>query len=200
MQPDHYIKEFYGSDPAASEFYGKIINKKNFQRILDLFSEEKVLYGGERDEKSLFISPTIVEANTSSKIMSEEIFGPILPILEADSFDECISIINSLPKPLAVYLFSKNSHFRKKIQNDTQSGSICFNDNAIQLASSDLPFGGFGESGVNRYHGRSSFDIFSNKKSIVRRFQFLDWVNAPFRYAPDFKNLSIVRWVWKLFG
>ena len=74
------------------------------------------------------------------------------------------------------------------------------NDNAIQLASSDLPFGGFGESGVNRYHGRSSFDTFSNKKSIVRRFQFLDWVNAPFRYAPDFKNLAIVRWVWKLFG
>jgi len=196
----HYIKEFYGRDPATSEFYGKIINKKNFQRILSLFSEEKVLYGGESDEKSLFISPTIVEANTSSKIMSEEIFGPILPILEVDSFDECISIINSLPKPLAVYLFSKNSHLREKIQNDTQSGSICFNDNAIQLASSDLPFGGFGESGVNRYHGRSSFDIFSNKKSIVRRFQLLDWVNAPFRYAPDFKNLSIVRWVWKLFG
>ena len=196
----HYIEKFYGKNPASSEFYGRIINNKNFQRIINLFSEEKILYGGERDEESLYISPTIVEANRSSKVMSEEIFGPVLPILEVESFEECVSIVNSLPKPLAVYLFSKNKKLREKIQNNTQSGSICFNDNAIQLASSDLPFGGFGESGVNRYHGRSSFDTFSNKKSIVRRFQFLDWVNAPFRYAPDFKNLAIVRWVWKLFG
>ncbi|MEC8624904.1 MAG: aldehyde dehydrogenase family protein [Bdellovibrionota bacterium] len=196
----HYIEEFYGKDPAVSEFYGKIINKRNFQRIMNLFSEEEILYGGKSNEDALYISPTIVEANTSSKVMSEEIFGPILPILEVESFEDCISIINSLPKPLAVYLFSKNSHLRQRIQSDTQSGSICFNDNAIQLASSDLPFGGFGESGVNRYHGRTSFDTFSNKKSIVRRFQLLDWVNAPFRYAPDFKNLSIVRWVWRLFG
>ena len=156
---------------------------------MNLFSEEDILYGGKSNEDALYISPTIVEANTSSKVMSEEIFGPVLPILEVENFEDCISIINSLPKP-SLYLFSKNSHLRQKIQSDTQSGSICFNDNAIQLASSDLPFGGFGESGVNRYHGRASFDTFSNKKSIVRRFQFLDWVNAPFRYAPILKPFN----------
>ena len=116
----YYIEKFYGKDPSQSDFYGRIINEKNFKRIKSLFSKDEVLYGGHSEEKARFISPTLIKASMTSKIMSEEIFGPILPILEVKDFEECLTNINSMSKPLAVYLFSKDTSLHNKIQKGGQ--------------------------------------------------------------------------------
>ena len=196
----YYINKFFGENENESPFYGRIVNEKNFNRLKGLFSKEKIIYGGKTSEGDRFISPTIIEADNSSEIMKEEIFGPIIPILKIKNLEDCLEIINSRPSPLAVYLYSKEKKIHQKIIGRTNSGAVCINDNGVQLGVSKLPFGGMGESGLGRYHGKASFDIFSNKKSIVKRFQFLDFIIAPARYVPYFKDISIIRWVWKLFG
>lgn len=194
------MNKFFGENENESPYYGRIINEKNFNRLKGLFSKEKIIYGGKASENDRFISPTIIEADNSSEIMKEEIFGPIIPILKIQNLEDCLEIINSRPSPLAVYLYSKDKKNHQRIIGGTNSGAVCINDNGVQLGVSKLPFGGLGESGLGRYHGKISFDIFSNKKSVVKRFQFLDFIIAPARYVPYFKDISIIRWVWKLFG
>ena len=195
-----YIKKSFGEEEQKGDSYGRIINSNNFNRIKNLFEKEKVIFGGKCIEEELFISPTIVETESHSDIMNEEIFGPIIPLMKVKKIEECFEIINSKPNPLAVYLYSRDKTIQDKVLNETTSGALCFNDNAVQLGVSSLPFGGVGESGLGRYHGKTSFDIFSNKRSVVKRFQFLDFIQAPFRYIPYFKNLSVIRWVFKIFG
>ncbi len=159
---------FFGKNPKESSDYGRIINKKHILRLKDYLNGTNILFGGEISEKNLFFSPTIVDNCKNSKIMQEEIFGSILPIIEYKSKKEIFDFINNKPKPLVVYIFSKNDLFINNILDNTQSGGACINDCVVQLANNELPFGGVGFSGFGRYHGEESMKTFSNEKSIFK--------------------------------
>ncbi len=176
------IKLQFGENPIQNKDYGKIINKKHFSRLLGLVDFEKVAHGGRFDENVLKIEPTIMDNVTcEDKIMQEEIFGPILPILTYDTIDDTILKINSGEKPLAFYIFSENKALINKILTECQFGGGCVNDVIMHLVSSDMPFGGVGESGMGMYHGKYGFDTFSHKKSIVDKKTFID---LNLRYQP----------------
>lgn len=176
------IKRQFGDHPLSNDNYGKIINEKHFDRILGLIDADKVVYGGEHSREILKIAPTVMDNVTlDDKVMGEEIFGPIMPIIPFDSIDEAISIISENAYPLALYIFSRD---RKNIDAVTQSvryGGGCINDVVIHLATSYMGFGGVGESGMGSYHGKAGFDAFSHKRSIVKKSTLID---LPMRYAP----------------
>ncbi len=172
----------YSENPLKNNEYGKIINEKHFDRILKLIDEKKVIYGGHSDRTSLKIEPTILD-NVMPKdaVMREEIFGPILPILEVYTIEDAITTIKSFEHPLALYIFSKNKEEIKKAQGEIGFGGGCINDTIIHLATSEMGFGGFRESGMGAYHGKAGFDTFSHYKSIVDKKTFID---LPMRYKP----------------
>lgn len=168
------IKRFYGDDMRNLKNISKIINKVHFERLRNLLEDSDVansiVYGGSFDETNLIIEPTILlNPPLNSEIMNEEIFGPLLPIITLDNIKESIEFINSKPKPLALYAFTKNENFKKQILEETSSGSVTFNDTMIQFVCDDFPFGGVGQSGFGRYHGKYSFDTFSHEKAILER-------------------------------
>lgn len=176
------IKAQYGDNTGNNPDYGKIINAKHFGRITSLINKDKVLYGGEYNADTGQIFPTILgNISPDDAIMQEEIFGPLLPILTYNTTDEAIGFVNSRPRPLALYLFANNSATEKRILSLLHFGGGCINDTIIHLASSTLPFGGTGNSGMGSYHGKFSFDTFSRNKSIVKKF---NWIDLPFRYQP----------------
>lgn len=163
------IEEFYGNDPLSSENFCRIISERHFDRLLTLIKDENIVYGGKNSRKKLKIAPTIIEpACENSKIMQEEIFGPIMPILQYDNFDQVISFVNKRPKPLALYIFSKNENNVSKVLNETSSGGVCINDTINHISTPHLPFGGVGDSGMGNYHGTMSFETFTHKKSVLR--------------------------------
>lgn len=175
---------------------GKIINKKHFERLQGLIDQHKVVIGGVTDESRLKIYPTVMDNVTlSDSVMGEEIFGPILPIVGYDKLDDAIEIIESFDRPLALYMFSKNKNDIKEVTATVRFGGGCINDTVIHLATSNMGFGGVGESGMGAYHGEAGFDAFSHKKSIVDKKTYLD---LPMRYRP-FKSLyeKIIRMVLK---
>lgn len=175
------INKQYG-DYLTSPNYGKIINKHHFERIVSLIEQDKVVYGGHYDEKSLKIEPTILDdVSFSSTIMSQEIFGPLFPIVRYDDLDEVIEYVNGHDAPLACYIFSEDRAFINKIIRNIGFGGGCINDTIIHLASSHLPFGGYKESGMGSYHGKNGFYTFSHVKSIVKKKAYLD---MPMRYSP----------------
>ncbi len=175
------ITEQFGDNPLEGSSYGKIINKKHFERIYKLYQKEQVIFGGQTDN-DLRIEPTIVgNVNIKSAIMREEIFGPVLPIITFASFDEIYGIIEHNPHPLALYLFSTNDKHKQEIFNNISFGGGCINDTIMQVANLRLPFGGVGESGMGAYHGKASFDTFSHYKSVVDKLNIID-VDA--RYQP----------------
>ncbi|HIH96379.1 MAG TPA: aldehyde dehydrogenase [Thermoplasmata archaeon] len=190
------ILKFYGSDPKQSKDYCRIINKKHFDRLSAYLNEGDVVFGGETDSEELYISPTLIEnVPIKAKVMREEIFGPIIPIVEYSKISEAISFVNSLPKPLATYIFSNDKKIQQKIIRETSSGGVCINDTMIQLYPKELPFGGVGDSGFGRYHGKISFESFSNKRSIMRQSVLFDLKS---RYPPfSEKILKIVKKVLK---
>ncbi|KAF9678245.1 hypothetical protein SADUNF_Sadunf07G0014900 [Salix dunnii] len=168
------IKQFYGENPRESKSLCKIVNKNNFKRLLDLLKdplvEASVVYGGSVDEEKMYIEPTILlNPPLDSQIMTEEIFGPLLPIITLDDIYESIDFISSRPKPLAIYAFTRDETFKKQILSKTSSGSVTFNDTLLQFLCDSLPFGGVGQSGFGRYHGKYSFDTFSHEKAILQR-------------------------------
>ncbi|KAE8037144.1 hypothetical protein FH972_009763 [Carpinus fangiana] len=181
------IKEMYGENPKESCSIGRIVNKHHFLRLKDLLNDPRVkasiVYGGSLDEDNLFIEPTIlVDPPIEAAIMTEEIFGPLLPIITLENIEDSIQFINSMPKALAIYCFTKNKSLERRMISETSSGSITFNDALVQYAADALPFGGVGESGMGRYHGKFSFDTFSHEKAILRRsfltefwFRFPPW-------------------------
>ncbi len=171
----------FGSSPLENENYGKIINEKHFSRLTELLQNSTVLYGGNWDEKKLKIAPTIVEATEKSKIMEDEIFGPILPILTYETINDVITFVCSKPKPLSLYVFSENKRNINNITKRISYGGGCINDVIIHLATSEMGFGGVGESGMGQYHGKAGFDAFSHKKSIVNKKM---WLDLPMRYQP----------------
>jgi aldehyde dehydrogenase (NAD+) len=182
------IREYYGENPAESPDFARIINLNQFKRLAGLLREGEIIIGGETDEKTRYIAPTIIDKiSLDSLIMEEEIFGPILPVLEYQNLNEVINIINNKPKALALYLFSKDKNKQDFILANTSSGGVCFNDTIMHVGVTDLPFGGVGDSGMGTYHGKASFDTFSHYKSVLKKgFRFdLNW-----RYPPYQKNLE----------
>ena len=174
------IEKQFGKEPLKNPNYGKIINEKHFERILGLINGEKLVYGGQSEPESLRIAPTILNNITwDDAVMGEEIFGPLLPILTFDTLDEALDTVESHPHPLALYFFSEDKAAQKKVLDTCRFGGGCINDTIIHLATSDMPFGGVGESGMGSYHGRVGFETFSHYRSIVDK---KTWMDLPIRY------------------
>lgn len=166
--------------PLENRDYGKIVNEKHFNRIKGLIDKSKVVLGGECDDKSLRIEPTIMDNVTfDDAVMQEEIFGPVMPILTFDTIENAVSIVNEHMHPLALYIFTKSKKEAKYVTSRCNYGGGCVNDTIIHLATSEMGFGGFGESGMGSYHGKAGFDTFSHYKSIVDKKCFID---LPMRY------------------
>ncbi|MBQ8003629.1 MAG: aldehyde dehydrogenase [Oscillospiraceae bacterium] len=177
--------------PSLSDC-GKIINKKHFDRIVSLIDTGKTVCGGKSDVNLLKIEPTVMTGvSLADAVMQEEIFGPVLPILEYSSLVEAFDIIESFDRPLALYVFSKNKKIQREILSRIPFGGGCINDTVIHLATSAMGFGGVGESGMGAYHGKCGFDTFSHHKSIVNK---KTWLDLPMRYRP-FKRFygSLIR-------
>ncbi|MEA5551870.1 aldehyde dehydrogenase [Anabaena cylindrica UHCC 0172] len=189
------LKEFYGDNPEKSQDYARIINQKHFDRLVNFFKNGEIIVGGETKPNDLYIAPTLIQnVSFTDSIMQEEIFGPILPIIEYTDIEEAINWVNSQPKPLALYLFSQNKFLQQQVLQATSSGSVCLNETVIHFTVPSLPFGGVGNSGIGSYHGKSSFDTFSHYKSIL---QNPFWVDIKLRYAPYKGKLSILRQLFK---
>lgn len=191
-----YTQEFYGDDPQQSPDYARIINDKQFHRLAGLLpsvtGEGEMVTGGNIDASALYIAPTVLDKiTTDSKVMADEIFGPILPILEYEDLSEAIAFVNSRPKPLALYFFSRNQHHQTRIIQETSSGGCCINETITHLTAPELPFGGVGHSGMGSYHGKASFDTFSHQKSVLNK-SFL--VDIAWRYPPYKLDPKILRW------
>ena len=174
------IEKQFGKEPLKNPNYGKIINEKHFERILGLINGEKLVYGGQSEPESLRIAPTVLNNITwDDAVMGEEIFGPLLPILTFDTLDEALDTVEAHPHPLALYFFSEDKAAQKKVLDTCRFGGGCINDTIIHLATSDMPFGGVGESGMGSYHGRVGFETFSHYRSIVDK---KTWMDLPIRY------------------
>lgn len=181
------IEKQYGKQPLLNKNYGKIINEKHFERISALIDPEKVVYGGSTDREHLRIEPTILDnVSWDDPVMQEEIFGPVIPVLTFRGIGEAVKRINSMPHPLALYIFSENRQTIGFVTGRCQFGGGCVNDTIIHLATSSMGFGGVGASGMGAYHGKVGFDTFSHKKSIVDKKTFLD---LPMRYQP-YKDIN----------
>lgn len=176
------ISEFYGDTVQKSENYARIINERHFNRLMSLMVSGEIVAGGESDKNDLFITPTIiVKPDLKSELMTEEIFGPILPIIEFSDKSEAISFIKARSKPLALYVFSKNNRFIQSVLDQTSSGGVCVNDTLSHITTSSLPFGGVGDSGMGQYHGKKGFDSFSHQKSVLKKSFLMDY---SMRYPP----------------
>ena len=176
------IMRQFGASAFANPDYGKIINKKHFDRLLGLMDPDYVTFGGSSDRSTLQITPTVMEdVSFDDPIMQEEIFGPILPVLTFDSIDEAIAQVNSMSRPLALYIFTGRKSVAKKVTSEISFGGGCVNDTIIHLATDYMPFGGVGESGMGGYHGKAGFDTFTHYKSIVDK---KTWLDLPMRYQP----------------
>lgn len=191
------VIESYYQSPKSSSDYGRIINLNHFERLEGLVEEEKVLLEYGKDKESLYMGPVVIDANEFSASMSEEIFGPILPIIEFDNFNEAVEFVRKRPKPLASYIFSDNDNNVEDWQSFVSSGGMCINDTVVHMSTDTLPFGGVGPSGMGSYHGRTSFDTFSHLKSVMKRYLFWD---LPVRYPPYAGKLSIIRKIFRLLG
>ena len=178
----HYIEKFYGADPFVSGEYGRIVNDFHFRRLKHLMGDVRIIYGGEWDRGQRYISPTIVEAEWGSAIMHEEVFGPVLPVIIYDSLAQTLEVIASKAQPLGVYLFSVNRKNIAEVKRVTRSGMLCINGTLHVVISRCLPFGGVGESGMGRYHGRSGYEAFTRERSILVKNSHVDWrIYPPYR-------------------
>ncbi|RUO72756.1 aldehyde dehydrogenase family protein [Idiomarina seosinensis] len=176
------ITEFYGDEPQNSDDYGRIIHQQHWQRLVDMLDQQNILYGGDYSKRERYISPTLVDSvDPEHPLLTEEIFGPILPIVTISSAAEAISIIQKKPKPLALYAFTKNKRLLRQFTEQVSAGNVCYNDTLMFMLNPKLPFGGVGRSGMGRYHGRWGFDTFSHLKPVMTRRFMLD---IALRYPP----------------
>ena len=192
---DEFVKEVkkqiekqYGKNPLENSDYGKIINQKHFERVSSLINAEKVVHGGKTNPQTQQIEPTVLDNVTwDDAVMQEEIFGPIMPILTYENLDQVIADLQKKQKPLALYIFSQNKNNIKAITEKVSYGGGCINDTIIHLATSEMGFGGVGESGMGSYHGKTGFDAFSHTKSIVDK---KTWMDLPMRYQPYDRKIN----------
>lgn len=174
--------KMYGEDILSNNDYGKMINRKHFDRVSGLIEPKKVVFGGRKRAESLQIEPTILDRVTpDDAIMQEEIFGPVLPILTVKNIDEAVAFVKDRPKPLALYLFTSDSKTEKRVMTEVPFGGGCVNDTIIHIAAHNMPFGGVGNSGMGSYHGKKTFETFSHAKSVVKKYT---WLDIPMRYQP----------------
>lgn len=178
----YWIKKMYGNDEEYGQDYPKIINEKHFERICHLIEGEEVLVGGKANPDTLQIAPTVLNhVKWNAPVMQEEIFGPVLPVLEFTKIEEAEQFVKERPKPLALYLFTQDKSVEKRITEGLSYGGGCVNDTIIHLATSYMGFGGVGESGMGNYHGKESFETFSHRKSMIKKY---NWFDNPVRYVP----------------
>ena len=183
------IREMYGENPAKSAEYGQIINERHYERLTRLLADGRTVVGGEHDRPTRYIAPTVLaDVDPESAVMGEEIFGPILPIVRVPDLDAAIAFINRRAKPLALYAFTSSAQSKRRLTLETSSGGLSFGVPTAQLGVLGLPFGGVGESGIGRYHGRYSLDTFSHTKSVVDkplRFDTLRLAYPPYTRNKD---------------
>ena len=189
------LTRFYGADPLASPDLGSIVNEAQYARLAELLEGARrrgqILHGGQHDPQRRRIAPTLLAVeDPADPLMEEELFGPLLPVLTVGSLEEALRQVRSRPKPLALYLFSRSGEAREQLLNGTSSGSACINDVVMQAGVTALPFGGVGESGLGRYHGRAGFEAFSHARSVVSR-PF--WLDLAVRYPPYAGKLGLVK-------
>jgi aldehyde dehydrogenase (NAD+) len=189
------IRKAYGEDVRRSPDYPRIISRANMERLVALLEGANVVYGGHYDLEEKYFEPTILDEVTFDlPVMQQEIFGPLFPVLTFHHPDEIIRQVNARPRPLALYVFSKNSTFRRKIIDNIPAGGVTVNDTLMHIVSNKLPFGGVGNSGIGKYHGYFSFETFSNAKPVVRRGL---WLDVPVRYAPYGNKLKIIKYLMR---
>lgn len=190
-----YISQFYGEETKVCVDYGRIIDEGAFDRLISYLDKDKIRIGGEYDREQKFIAPIVMDnIDFNHRVMQDEIFGPILPIITYRDLSEAIKTINKRPKPLALYFFSSNRTNIDKVIARTSSGGVCINDTIMHVASSNLYFGGVGESGMGQYHGKASFETFTHQKSVVDKgFAF----DIPLRYPPFGNKLNLIKKVFK---
>lgn len=189
------IRVQFGENVRNSEDYPRIVNKSSLERLSGYLNDGKIYYGGNIDEDNLYMEPTlIIKPDLNSSIMSDEIFGPILPILVYEDLDNVIKFINHREKPLALYYFSESKKKIKYVLTSTTSGGVTINDTIIHVANPNLPFGGVGNSGVGKYHGKESFETFTHNKSVMKRGTFIEF---NIRFAPYKNKLNLVKRIMK---
>ncbi|MCU0780359.1 MAG: aldehyde dehydrogenase family protein [Akkermansiaceae bacterium] len=192
------LRSFYGPSARQSPDYGRIINHRHFERVRGYLADGTVFHGGACDEAERFIEPTILtNPAPGSAVMGEEIFGPVLPVLPYDDWDDLLARLREEPAPLALYLFTGDRGLEERVIAGTRSGGVCVNDTIMHILGPDLPFGGLGESGMGRYHGRAGFECFSHQRSVLRRSLAFD---PRFRYPPVKLPLAALKRVLKWFG
>ncbi len=189
------FRRAYGEDPLASADLARIVNRSQFERLQVLLEvarrDNRILAGGQVDAAGLRIAPTLLAASGfDDPLMAEEIFGPLLPVLGIEGLPQAIGAIRQQPKPLALYLFSRDRRAQEQVLAGTSSGGVCFNDVVMQVGLPELPFGGVGASGMGTYHGQAGFDTFSHLRSVLHRPFRLD---LPFRYPPYGDRLALVK-------
>ena len=192
------ILKAYGDDPEISPNYPRIVNMQNLQRLKDMLNDAEILLGGNSNTKDNYLAPTLVNnPGLDSKIMAEEIFGPILPILNYDNQEDIKLIISSFEKPLGFYIFSKDKGFCNSIITKYRFGGGAINDTMIHFGNPRLPFGGVGESGIGAYHGKFGYETFTHKKGITMK---ANWLDIPLRYAPYKNKLILLKKAFKWLG
>ena len=185
------ITNAYGENPEISPDFARIINGRNWSRLIEMIEPDKVIFGGQYNNETNYLAPTLIEENNlDSLIMQDEIFGPILPIVTYTEESEIDSIIARYEKPLGFYIFSERKKFCDAIIAKYSFGGGCINDTMIHFSNKKLPFGGVGHSGIGAYHGKLSFDIFSHHKGVVKK---ATWIDLPLRYAPYKGKLATVK-------
>lgn len=195
------IALFYNGDPRQSQDYGRIIHERHFDRLYGLLGGAQIEIGGEHDRAQLHFSPTVVrlkgEDRLNHPLMQEEIFGPILPVLEYDSIAEVIEYQRQQPSPLALYLFTEDKLLTNRVVNEVRSGGVCVNDTISHILNRELPFGGLGESGMGSCHGKAGFDAFSHRRAVMKRRLKPDPLH---RYPPITMSLGKLKRILKFFG
>lgn len=176
------IIKMFGKNPLENPNYGKIINQKHFNRICNLMDRDKVIFGGRCNPQTMQIEPSVMDNVTwDDAVMQEEIFGPVLPVISYQTIEEAERWIQNAEKPLALYLFTQNKETERRFLKYISFGGGCVNDTIMHLATSEMGFGGVGNSGMGSYHGKKSFDTFSHEKSILKKYS---WIDMPMRYQP----------------
>ena len=185
----HSITKMYGEDIERSRFYPRIVNQDAMKRLESYLDKSKIYLGGEVNFEERFFAPTIMDNVTpKDPVMQDEIFGPILPVMTFDNIEEPIAYVNNNEKPLALYYFGKNKK-AKEVFDKTTSGGGCINDTLMQITNHNLPFGGVGNSGLGKYHGKESFLAFSNRRAVVKT---PTWIDTPLKYVP-FKYFNLIK-------
>jgi aldehyde dehydrogenase (NAD+) len=167
------------------------VNERHFARLLSYLRDGKVIHGGAQDVKDLFLAPTILtDVSPESPVMQEEIFGPILPVMEFERLDEALALLRSRPTPLALYIFTNDRATEARVLTEARSGGACVNDVVSHMVGTGLPFGGLGASGLGAYHGHAGFQTFSHQRAVLRRAA---WLDTPFRYPPEKLSLRSLK-------